>query len=265
MARRRFLRAVSSSVAALLLLLALPGLAGAKFIWPAAWHPHVGTAKRYAANRAGTVHFAVKGLDGRMRGDNASATAPMASTFKVLLLLTYLRQHSVRHRPLDDSERDLLGPMIRISDSVAATRVRDIVGVAAIERLAHDAHLQDFTYNSVWGLSRDSSRDQVRLMYHLERYIPKRHRHYALDLLRTITPSQRWGVGQVHLGHWKLFFKGGWGSGSGAVDHQVALIKARGERVSLAILTENDGTHDYGKETLQGVAKRLLRGLAHVP
>jgi Beta-lactamase enzyme family len=246
-------------------LLALPQLTDATIIWPGAWHPHVRAAKRYAERRAGTVHFAVKGLDGRMRGFHVGATAPMASTFKVLLLLTYLRQHSVRHRALKDSERALLGPMIRVSDSVAATRVRDIVGVDAIERLAHDAHLRDFTYNAVWGLSRDSSRDQVRLMYHLERYIPKRHRHYAMRLLRTITPSQRWGVGRLDLGHWKLFFKGGWGSGSGAVDHQVALIKARGERVSLAILTENDGTHDYGKETLEGVAKRLLHGLSHVP
>ena len=154
--------------------------------------------------------------------------------------------------------------MIESSDSVAATRVRDIVGVPAIERLARDAHLRDFTYNSIWGLSTDSSRDQARLMYHLERYIPKRHRNYAHRLLRGIVPSQRWGVGQVKLGHWKLFFKGGWGSGSGAVDHQVALIKSHGERISLAILTENDGSHDYGKQTLEGVAKRLLRGLRRV-
>src|SRR3982751_2620416 len=102
--RRRPTAALVSTALALSLL-ALPQLTDATIIWPTAWHPHVRAAKRYAERRAGTVHFAVKGLDGRMRGDHVGATAPMASTFKVLLLLTYLRQHSVRHRALHDSER----------------------------------------------------------------------------------------------------------------------------------------------------------------
>jgi hypothetical protein len=49
------------------------------------------------------------------------------------------------------------------------------------------------------------------------------------------------------------------------VDHQVALLTRGSERVSLAILTYADGSHAYGKETLRGVAKRLLRGLHTAP
>ncbi|HMI81523.1 MAG TPA: hypothetical protein VK480_07025, partial [Solirubrobacterales bacterium] len=60
---------------------------------------------------------------------------------------------------------------------------------------------------------------------------------------------------------WKLFLKGGWGSGTGLVDHQVALLKHRHRRVALAIFTELDPDHAYGKRTLRGVAARLLRGL----
>jgi hypothetical protein len=239
--------------------LAAPGPAKQKH----GWQPHVHAAKSYAAGRAGVVRFAVIGLDGVMHRLDGSGTAPMASTFKVMLLATYLRQHSVRHRPLHHSDTQLLGPMIKRSDSVAATRVRDIVGVPAIERLARDAKLRDFTYNSVWGLSRDSARDQVRFMYRLERYIPRRHRAYALRLLANIVPSQRWGIGQVRLPGWKLFFKGGWGSGSGAVDHQIALLKRHGERVAVAILTESDPSHTYGKQTLKGISRRLLHGIGH--
>ena len=33
------------------------------------------------------------------------------------------------------------------------------------------------------------------------------------------------------------------------------------QRVSIAMMTAADGTHAYGKETLRGLAKRLLRGL----
>jgi beta-lactamase family protein len=243
-----------------------PSLAASSSHRPApgrGWQPHVRAAKRYVATRGGTVSFAVIGLDGVMHRLHGSHTAPMASTFKVMLLATYLRQHSVRHRELNHGDRSLLRPMIERSDNTAATRVRDIVGVSAIEKLARDAGMRDFTYNSVWGLSRTSSRDQARFMLHLERYIPREHRHYAFHLLRNIVPSQSWGIGRVRPRGWKLYFKGGWGSGSGAVDHQVAVLKRHGERVSVAILTENDGTHAYGKQTLRGVAGTLLKGLQH--
>jgi hypothetical protein len=63
-------------------------------------------------------------------------------------------------------------------------------------------------------------------------------------------------------GLWNLYFKGGWGSGTGLVDHQVALYRAGDERFSLALFTRFDPDHAYGKETLRGLATRLLRGVA---
>jgi hypothetical protein len=76
-----------------------------------------------------------------------------------------------------------------------------------------------------------------------------------------IVPSQRWGIGRLKLPGWRLYFKGGWGSGSGRVDHQVAFLESGRTRIALAIFTEFDGSHHYGKRTLRGVAARLLRGL----
>jgi hypothetical protein len=60
---------------------------------------------------------------------------------------------------------------------------------------------------------------------------------------------------------WTVHAKGGWGSGTGAIDHQVALLTRGDERVSAAVLTTADGTHAYGKATLRGMFARLLRGL----
>jgi hypothetical protein len=113
----------------------------------------------------------------------------------------------------------------------------------------------------VWGLSRIDAEDQSRFLLEIDRLIPLRHRRYAMGLLERIVPSQRWGIARVQPPGWRLFFKGGWGSGTGLVDHQVALLKRGDERVSVAILTYANGSHAYGKETLRGVAKRLLRGL----
>jgi hypothetical protein len=60
---------------------------------------------------------------------------------------------------------------------------------------------------------------------------------------------------------WRLYFKGGWGTGTGVTDHQSALLTRGGRRVALSILTYGSGSHVYGKQTLRGVARRLLRGL----
>jgi hypothetical protein len=113
----------------------------------------------------------------------------------------------------------------------------------------------------VWGLSRIDADDQARYFLRIDSLAAPRHRAYAKWLLNTITPAQRWGIARVRPPGWRLYFKGGWGSGTGWVDHQVALLTRGDERVSVAILTHLDGSHAYGKETLRGIAARLLRGL----
>lgn len=241
---------------ALLGVLLFPAGAGAA---PRHWHPHIAAARRYARGRAGRVAFAVIDQRGDFRGYHVRETAPMASTFKVMLLAGLLRKRG--DHPLSRRDRQLLAPMIRRSDNVAATTVRDMVGARRIHRLARVAGMRDFQYNPVWGLSRSSPRDEVRFMYHLQRYIPRRHRAFARWLLSHVVRSQRWGIGRVVPPGWKLFLKGGWGSGTGLVDHQVALLKRGRRRVGLAIFTQLNPDHAYGKQTERGVAARLLRGL----
>jgi hypothetical protein len=236
-------------------------------LWPASagaaerWQPDVAGAAAWASARQGSVTFAVRTGD-RLAGRELDRQFPSASVIKAMLLVTYLRQTSVRGRPLDAGEKALLSPMIRRSDNIAATRVRDIVGNPAIVRLAQRAGMTRFVIHPHWGLSLITARDQTRFFLDIERLLPDRHRAYALRLLRTIVPSQRWGMAQVIPAAWELYFKGGWGSGTGAVDHQVGLL-ARGEhRVAIAVLTVGNPSHAYGKATLRGVSRRLLRGLA---
>jgi Beta-lactamase enzyme family len=253
--RRALLLAIATA-------LVLPAAAAARPQGTAAvpWHPDVAAARRYARRRDGEVAFAVIDQRGRYYGYRAQSTAPAASVFKVMLLAAFLRMRD--HRGLSRADRALLGPMIRRSDSVAATTVRDLVGRRRIERLARVAGMRDFRYHWIWGLSRTSPSDQARFVEHLQSYIPKSHRAYARYLLSHVIPSQRWGVGRVVPAGWRLFLKGGWGSGSGRVDHQVALLKHGRTRVALAIFTQFDPSHSYGKETLRGIAARLLKGVA---
>jgi hypothetical protein len=207
------------------------------------------------------VRFAVR-TDARFWGWRTTATVPSASVLKAMLLVAYLDRPDVRRRPLGKADFRLIGPMIRRSDNVAATRVLGIVGPAAVYRVARAAGMRRFTLDPViWGQSRIDASDQTRFFLHIDDRVVPRHRATALHLLATVVPSQRWGIGRLHFPGWRLYFKGGWGAGTGAVEHQVALLRRGAERVAAAVLITDSPSHAYAKRTLRGVFARLLRGL----
>ena len=186
-----------------------------------------------------------------------------ASVVKALLLVSYLRQPDVRDRDLRPDERQILAPMIRWSNNHDASAVVTKLGAAKINRAAHKAGMSRFRLDTtIWGRSLITAREQSRFFLHIDALLPPRHRAYAMELLRTVVYTQRWGIGEVIPAGWTAYFKGGWGSGLGLVDHQVALLTRGSERISVAVLTTTNGGHATGKATLRGVFRRLLRGLA---
>jgi beta-lactamase class A len=223
------------------------------------WARRVAAARRYAATRPGSVAFAVR-TPTRIHGHRLDQVFASTSVVKAMLLVAHLR--AARGRRLTARERALLGPMIRASDDAAANAIFVRVGTGGLDRLAETAGMTHFTPASpVWGNTQITARDQTRFFLRLERLLPPRHRAYALTLLRTIVPSQRWGVGKLRLRGWRVYFKGGWGSGTGRIDHQVVLLTRGQERLAVAVLTRGNGSHAVGKQTLEGVFRRLLRGV----
>jgi len=220
----------------------------------------VSSARAYAKKRAGEVSFSVR-TERNLYGYRATRSVRSASVVKAMLMVAYLNHRRVRGRRLRDADRALLAPMIRWSNNVAANRVYTFVGGSALRGLARRVRMRRFSTSPSWGGSALNAADQTRLFLKIDRYVVPRHRETAMRLLNTIVPSQRWGVGRARPAGWALYFKGGWGSGSGAVDHQVALLRRGDHRVALAIMTTGNPSHAYGKETLRGVARRLLRGL----
>jgi hypothetical protein len=226
------------------------------------WHPHIHSALVYANRRAGDVRFAVR-TEHRQWGSHTTDTVPSASVLKAMLLVAYLDEPGVRDRALTKRDFRLIGPMIRRSDNAAATRVLGLVGPARVYALARHAHMRRFALvTGRWGQSRIDAADQARFFLHIDARVVPRHRATALHLLSSIVPEQRWGIGRVRVPGWRVCFKGGWGAGTGAVDHQVALLTRGTRRVSVAVLTTGSPSHEYGKETLRGVFARLLYGLS---
>jgi hypothetical protein len=249
-------------LAALVALLAAAPVAGAQ-----SWNGRVADAARYVESRSGVESFAVVDEEGRLRGYRVRMRAPSASLLKAMALVGYLRLPSVRGRALTDSERRLLGPMIRRSDNAAAGAVLRTVGSQRLYHLARRARMLDFSFAwPIWGRSTTSARDQALFFSRITRYVPRRHRGYTLFVLATIVPSQRWGIPPAAPPRWTVHFKGGWGSGTGLVAHQSALLRRDGRRLALSVITRWNPSHGYGTTTIQGVASRLLeRPLPPVP
>jgi beta-lactamase class A len=227
------------------------------------WSRHVAAAQRFARSRGGTVSFAVIDEHRGFHGKHPFRTFDSASVIKAMLMVAYLNQPGVRHRGLNDSDRDLLRPMITRSDNATAERVYEKVGNKGLDRVAHRAGMKKFTPSSTWGLSRITARDQAWFMYRITRYIADRHVRYAMHLLKSIVPSQRWGIAQEVPPGWKIYFKDGFvpdGSTGRWKINQVALLRnPPGRKLAIVVLTRGNPTAGYGHATVRGVADRLLR------
>jgi len=238
-------------------------VAGIALAAPAAqaerWRPGLEAAREYASTRAGTISFALRTRHRLYRSD-AYRVYRSASVVKAMLLVAYLNHESVRGRRLGAGDLALLDPMIRRSDNVAASRVRDFVGNGALEHLADRVGMGRFASTPSWGDTQITAAGQTKLFLRIDRYVVRRHRATAMRLLRTVIGPQRWGVAQAPHPGWALHFKGGWGD-YGEVDHQVALLRRGKRRLAVAILMTGFPSHAYGKQTLEGIARRLLHGL----
>lgn len=229
---------------------------------PRGWKPDMRAAREYASARAGDVSFAVR-TERRAWSWRGTTTYRSASVVKAMLLVAYLRRSDVRGRALRAEERALLDPMIRRSDNRAADAIHARVGLPALSALAGRVGMRQFVPHPVWGGSTVTADDQARLFLRIDRLVPRRHRAYAMGLLRGIVPGQRWGIAAAVPRGWTIAFKGGWGRGvTRQVDHQAALLTNADLRVSVAVLTADNPGDGYGAATLEGVARRLLRGLA---
>jgi Beta-lactamase enzyme family len=235
------------------LLLAAPAVAGST------WKERRDAAVGYLDSRAGVESFALVDERGRIHGSRRMMRVPTASLLKAMALVAYLNLPSIRDRDLRESDRRLLGPMIRRSDNATASSVLRTVGASRLYRLAERAEMRAFRFVwPIWGHSTTTAQDQARFFFRIDELVPGRHRVYALRLLARIVPSQRWGIPRAAPLGWTIHFKGGWGSGTGLVTHQSALLRDGGRRLALSILTRWNPSHRYGTRTIRGVAARLL-------
>jgi hypothetical protein len=235
--------------------------------WPRDPYPSsraIRRAQEFAAGR-GDVSFAVIDSSIGLRGYDPDRQFSSASVTKALLLAAELRRLDREGLPLDDETKALLEPMITYSDNGAADAVYAQVGDGGLVEVARRAGMTSFEATpGFWGGDQVTAADLARFFFRLETNLRGPHRAYAKSLLARITPVERWGIPQA-IGHgWSVWFKGGWRPAgqehtSGAVTHQAALLVHRGgERVALAVLSDETPGGATGFGAIEGVTARLL-------
>jgi hypothetical protein len=208
-----------------------------------------------AAARSGTLSWALLDGRGRLAGRSSARLYPSASVSKALMLVAALRR--VPRAPVPADLRRLLDPMVRRSGNRAARAVYRRLGDGAFRAVARATGMRRVATNGTWSEVQVCAADVARFFLRADRAVPRRHRAYARALLAGIVPEQSWGIPRVlRPAGWQVFFKGGWRGGR--IVHQGALAERGGRRVALAVLTAGNPTHDYGRGTIEGIARRLL-------
>lgn len=225
----------------------------------AAWTTASRRARSYARSRGSRVRFALR-VDSRAWSFRGRETTHANSLVKATVLVAYLRRGSVRDRDLTARERALLTPMItRSANGPVSTLLRAMGGLEPLRRVGRLVGMRDFRpVSGFWGASRISAVDEARLFARLWSVLPPRHREYALGLLGSVVPEQRWGMPQVAPRGWQLRFKSGWNDRGRVV--QAMRLTCRGHVISAAVLVDGD-THAGSIATIEETGRLLLRPL----
>lgn len=235
---------------------AKPDAAGLKAVPSAA---AMRAAWEFARDRGGLVSIASVNTEGELRGRAENRRYSAASVVKSMLLAAELRRLKQAGQPLDLQTEGLLGAMITRSDNAAADQIYARLGDAGLERVAQRAGMRRFTVAGHWGNAQITAADMALMFGDLDRVQVERHREYALGLLGSIVPEQSWGIPQAAGERWAVRFKGGWLPDRALANQAAELRERRGPReLSLAILTDEQPSHEYAVQTIRGVAARLL-------
>lgn len=217
------------------------------------------SAWSYAHSRGGAVSLAVVNSEGEQRGRDEDRLYAAASVVKSMLLAAEVRRLEQAGEPIDAQTDALLSAMISSSDNEAADAIYARVGDSGLEGVADRVGMRRFTVAGYWGNAQIAAADMALMFGDLERALAREHREYALGLLGSIVPEQSWGIPAAAGERWAVRFKGGWLPDQ-ALAHQVAELRERdGDRkLSIAILTDEQPSHEYATATVHGVAERLL-------
>jgi beta-lactamase class A len=218
---------------------------------------------RYLKDRPGRAAVYVKDLKtGATFGYHEHARFITASVMKVNILTGLLLQK--KHFSWSTAQQ-----MIRYSDNTAADELYRLAGQGAgIGRVDRTLGLEHtLPFPTVWGATQTDPYDQVKLLGVLtddDSPLSAAGRRKVLDLMETVTPSQRWGVKAVARPGDRVANKNGWTpmrfQGSGWAVHSIGRVTGHGHDYLIAVFSAEQPTMEAGIKTIEGLARIAVRG-----
>jgi Beta-lactamase enzyme family len=216
-------------------------------------------AARFARSRGELVSFAAIDSTGRLHSVRGTIPYPSASLGKAMVLAAYLRRLDAAGASLTPEARQRLTSMITWSDNKAADATYPAIGDPGMLEVARRARMRSFEPTGFWSEAQVTADDMARLMWRLRHVLGRRYREFGMRLLAHVIPAQRWGIPAAAASAWHAWLKGGWRkSPGGQLVHQAALLRGGGQRVAIAVLTDDQPSQAYGIDTIRGIAVRLL-------
>lgn len=217
------------------------------------------------ARTAVSVHDRATGTSCTLRADRHFDSA---STVKVTVLATLLRDVQQHHRHLTSREAGLATAMITKSDNDATTALWKQLGVAKVNDFLSAAGMSHTVPGGAgaWGLTQITAGDEQKLMDLLtapNAVLGDNARAYALKLMNEVVPSQRWGTPAGAPDSAVVHVKNGWLSRAthGWRVHSLGAFTGGGHDYSITVLTDGDATMASGIATVEGVSRAIHRDL----
>jgi hypothetical protein len=233
--------------------------------------PFEAEVRSYLATRSGQASVAVfDARTGTTYSYAAGSRFVTASVVKASVLATLLQQAEHSRRSLTTTERTLAAQMIRHSDNAAATTLWNQVGKGpGVRAFLRQAGMASTTPGpgGYWGLTATTAPDQVRLVRALAyptTVLGNASRDYEETLMRTVTPSQRWGVTGGVPSAATVALKNGWlPRSNGWVINSVGHVRGADRDYAIAVLTSGSPSMGYGIATVEHLSALVWTRLPH--
>jgi beta-lactamase class A len=223
----------------------------------------------YVATLGGKAGFAAYDVTrDAWYGYNQQTPFIMASSSKVVIMLTLLSETEAQRREPNGSEMYLLATMIENSNNDSAQALFDEIGGApAMSAFLARAKVRGIQPNAdAWGYSTTTPQAMVQLLALLYggQVLTANDRSLALGLMRQVEPDQRTGVGDTAPAGATVALKDGWVPGPDGLwaVNSSGIVTLGRETYIIAVYTHHDSSLGQGWAITQQIASMAARLLA---
>lgn len=221
-------------------------------------------------SRSGTVDIAVydRATGETVSYDGTNEQFKTASIVKMSILARVLMLDQANGHGITSAQMADALPMMTSSDNDAASELWNEVGGASGMQDSFQQFHADTTVagnGGYWGATLTTPEDQLRIVNEIAYpggLLTPESAAVESDLMRRVVPEQRWGVNGGVPEDISVALKNGWyPHDSGWTINSVGHIDGRGVNYTIAVLTKDNPSMQYGVETIELLAAATWKSL----